>query len=287
MENIIGKKFQYKGSNEIKTVKDVKNGRVYFTDNGNIEEFKLYENFKELTILENQKVNVDTFFEPEFNLNSNFGSLINQIEQFKTNPSAFVRNIENNDTSEYQQPNIINGQDVSGLTPETIRWIKEEEEKQKIMLQKRKNGNIDMNDPWMKQFVDSGGEVKRYDANINQEELDRVTKINNGEYVEEKTNYSKKSTQNINQGMSLPKMKKTFKVKFNLEINEMIPKIDDIKAVENLFEVSLLEGIAKEIADKYINNKDLLENMILSELEKIVNKKKSKKTIVKKINVIK
>ncbi len=278
--NMKGKTFKYKGSNDIKVIKEVKNNRVYFTDNGSVEESKLYENFEELP---NQKssVNAETFFEPEVNLTSNFGGLLNQIEQFKNDPSAFMRNSENRNDSIGQEPTIINGQDVSGLSPETIRWMKEEEERQKRLIESKKSSIV--NDPWMKQFGDAAGEVKRVDVNSIQEELEIANKVNRGEISPNdiKTFNNSVPTNNQN-GLSLPKMKKTLKVKLNLEINEMIPKVDDIRAVENLFEVSLIEGIAKEICDKYINDRELLENMILSELEKIVNKKKVKKNVVKK-----
>jgi hypothetical protein len=275
--DIIGKKFQYKGSSDVKVVKDIKNNRVYFTDNGSVEESKLYENFDELP---NQKINAETFFEPEVNLTSNFGGLLNQIEQFKNDPSAFMRSTENYNDTRAESTTLLNGQDISGLSPETIRWMKEEEEKQKRLIESKKSAVI--NDPWMKQFGDGVGEVKRVDANAIHEELDIANKVNSGEISLNEINNVKATPSNNQNGLTLPKMKKTLKVKLNLEINEMIPKVEDIRAVENLFEVSLIEDIAKEICDKYINDRELLENMILSELEKIVNKKKAKKPVVKK-----
>jgi hypothetical protein len=176
------------------------------------------------------------------------------------------------------QPLTHNGQDLSGLSPETIAWMKKEEDEQRKRMQMKES--VNKQDPWMNQFGDSG-EVKRYDASSTQEELDRVQRINRGEEVPPINNNQTNNTV-ITSNNALPKMKKTLKVKLNIEINEMIPKVEDIKAVENLFEVSLIEDIAKEIANKYLNDRELFENMILSELDKIVNKKKAKKPTVKK-----
>jgi hypothetical protein len=275
MEDLIGKRLKYKGTNDIKIVKDVKNNRVYFTDNGSVDLNKLNENFEEIFT---PKPNTDTFFEPE--MNSNFGNLISQIEQFKNDPSAFA---QQNQRDVNEEPiTKVNGQDASGLSPETIQWMKQQEIEQKQRMQNKEQAV--KQDPWMAQFGDTGGEVKRYDSN-SQEELERVQKINNGELPAENmtTTNTTSNTMNIpvaNQ-TGLPKMKKTFKIKLKFELNELIPKVEDIRAVENLFEVSLTESIAKEIADKYLNDRELFEGMIIAELDKIIKPKK-KKPVAKK-----
>lgn len=273
MEELIGRQFKYKGSNDIKIVREIKNNRVVFTDNGSVDIAKITENFDEVIV---SKPNPDTFFEPE--MSSNFGNLFNQMEEFRKNPAAFVQNSQND------IPQVgANGEDLSGISPETLQNWKQAQEKARqdaILAEEAKK-----NDPWLKQFGDMNGEVRRVEANSNQEELDRVQRVNRGEEIPPQNQYSNSNSNSnttINVNNALPKMKKTFKIKLNIEINEMIPKVEDIKAVENLFEVSLVEGIAKEIANKYLNDRELFENMILSELDKIVNKKKAKKPTAKK-----
>ncbi len=273
MEDLIGRQFKYKGSTDVKIVREVKNNRVVFTDNGSVDLAKITENFDEVVVA---KPNPDTFFEPE--MSSNFGNLFNQMEEFKKNPAAFIQHPQNSQNSIPQVG--ANGEDLSGISPETLQnWKQAQEKARKDALlaeQARKD------DPWIKsQFGDINTEVRRVEANTNQEELDRVQRVNRGEEIPPINNQTSSNTITLNN--TLPKMKKTFKVKLNIEINEMIPKVEDIKAVENLFEVSLIEDLAKEIANKYLNDRELFENMILGELDKIVNKKKSKKlTGVKK-----
>ncbi len=270
MEDLIGKRLKYKGTNDVKIVKDVKNNRVYFTDNGSVDLTKLTENFEEIFT---PKPNTETFFEPE--MNSNFGNLISQIEQFKNDPSAFV---QQNKRDENEEPiTRVNGQDMSGLSPETVQWMKQQETEQKQRMQNKEQAV--KQDPWMTQFADTGGEVKQYDASHNSQELERVQKINNGEIPA--NNMTNTMNIPVSNQTGLPKMKKIFKIKIKFELNELIPKVEDIRAVENLFEVSLTESLAKEIADKYLNDRELFEGMIIAELDKIIKPKK-KKPVAKK-----
>lgn len=274
MEDLIGKKFRYKGSNDFKIVKEVRNNRVFFTDNGVVDLAKINETFE---LVQESKPNPDTFF--DYELSSNLGGLINQIEMYQKNPSEFEKmsQMERNaemERGDYQQPIIQNGQDISGLSPETIRWMKEEEEKQKQRTLMKEQAL--KQDPWMAQFGASG-QVRKVDANYDTE-LEKVQRVNNGEELPLVQNTIQNNT-NISPNNALPKMKKTFKVKLNIEINEMIPKVEDIRAVENLFDVSIIDELSKEIANKYLNDRELFENMIMSELEKVV---KPKKKVIKK-----
>ncbi len=92
-DNLIGKRFQYKGSNDVKTIKDVKSNRAYFTDNGSIELAKLHESFIEV---QTPKMNPDTFFDKEPSLTSNFGNILSQIEQLQNDPEGFSQNLNRN-----------------------------------------------------------------------------------------------------------------------------------------------------------------------------------------------
>lgn len=275
MENLVGKQIRYKGTQDMKTIKKIENNRVYFTDNGSVEMGRMVELFEEVQM---SKPNPETFFDSQ--MSSNFGSLIHQIEQFQQDPMAFKQQNSNN-----LPPLSANGEDLSGISPETLRNY---EESQRMVKQRAMEAEeARKNDPWLKAQIQNGdmGEVRRVESN-HDEELERVKRVNGGEKLPpiqnntQKSNNSQESTSNS----SLPKMKKTFKIKLKLELNEMIPKIDDIRAVESLFDISLIDDIGKEIADKYLNDRELFTNMIISELEQIIKpKKKTKKAVVKKM----
>ncbi len=285
-DNLIGKRFQYKGSNDVKTIKDVKNNRVYFTDNGSIDLAKMYESFIEI---QTPKINPDTFFDKESNLTSNFGSMLNQIEQLQKDPEGFSQQNNAERNNDYLPPLSANGQDMSGISPETLRNY--EQSQRDAQKRAAEAEEARKNDPWLKAQLQNGemGEIRRVDATDNINELEYINKVNNGEINPNITPPPNKSNtpvnnQMVNSNPSLPKMKKTFKIKLKLELNEMIPKVEDIRAVENLFDISLIDDIAKEIANKYFNDRELLENMIISELDKIIKpKKKPKKATVKTV----
>jgi hypothetical protein len=269
MEDLIGKKIKFKGSNDIKIIKDVRGNRVYFTDNGSADHSKLFDNFE---LVKEQKINPDTFFN-ESSFTSNLGdTLLSQIEQLQKNPEEYARMAASEATYNVK-PNIVGGKDISMLDPDTQRQIMERVEKDKRLAFEKEQAN--KNDPFMilnnfnkpqgsnHNAYNELGEQNPYNSHVN-------TNVNTNDVSIPAT--------------SLSKMKKTFKAKIILELNEMIPKAEDIRAVENLFDISLIDNIAKEIADKYLNDRVLFTNMITCELEKIIKPKKAKKTTVKKID---
>lgn len=290
MSELIGKRLKYKGSNEIKTVKDVKEGKVYFTDNGVTQLSSVSQNWDEIN---NNVVNPDTFFNPDITMRSNLGSLVNDVQNLFNNPNGYNQNNYSNYQHEQPLPTISRdgqdlGQNYDYLSPETKEQIRRQMEEDKRNLQMKEN--LKKNDPWMNQF--KGGSVTKIDADAYKQQLEEVSRINvNKESINPDEFYNQGNNQNkINDNKSngLPKMKKSFKIKLNLELNEMIPKIEDIRAVENLFDINLTDELAKEIANKYLNDRELFEGMIISELEKIIKPKKkplkkktSKKRIVK------
>lgn len=88
--------------------------------------------------------------------------------------------------------------------------------------------------------------------------------------------------QQVKEVIKLPEMVKSKKVVIKLDLHEMIPKLEDVKAVQNLFkDVSIVKNIATEIADRYINDKDVFVGMIIEQLEKMM---KPKKTIKRNVN---
>jgi len=266
MENIIGKKFKYIGTNDIKTIKEVKNDRIYFTDNGSVESSRFGGIFE--AVEEAKTLNPDTFFNTDATLSSNLGDILShQFEDMKKNPQAYVQQKE-------ERPIMVDGKDISGLDPETVKWMKEQEQEQKRNVEAVKV------DPWMKQFGDTGGEVRTVETGQSEKELELVHKKNKGEKIEEVENHGNNTTSKLS---SLPKMKNSYKVVLKLELNELIPKIEDIRALENVFDISLTDEIAEKIANKYLNDRELFVGMVTAELDKIINKKKVvKKPTIKK-----
>lgn len=176
--------------------------------------------------------------------------------------------------------------DISGLSPETQRKVMEDYQNQLKMSQ---NPPQKPHDPFLDQFSNSE-EVKRVSAEENAQKLADVQSYNNGELSDEdynKIQTSQNPSKVYRHNPKLPKMRKTKAIKINLIINEMIPKLEDIRAVDSLFDdVSIIEELGKEIASKYLNEPEMLENLIIADLEKKVRATKrkpvTKKTTAKK-----
>jgi hypothetical protein len=218
-------------------------------------------------------------------------------------PTSQPFNPNNNAPNNVVQPNnnapINNAMpglpDISGLSPETQRKVMEDYQNQ---LKTAQNPQPVPHDPFFDQFDNSGEvkeEVRRVSAEENAQKLADVRSYNNGDMSDEDFNKIQKSSEPskvYRHNPKLPKMRKTKAIKINLIINEMIPKLEDIRAVDSLFDdVSIIEELGKEIASKYLNDPEMLENLIIADLEKKVKstrkrtpakKTPAKKTVAKK-----
>ena len=146
MEDLIGKKIKYKGSDEIKIIKEVKNNRVYFTDNGSADYSKLFDSFE---LMKEPKLNPDTFFNDGAFV-SNLGNILStQFDQFQKNPEEYAKAVMSEPTYEVR-PKIVAGSDISMLAPDTQRQILERIEMDKKLAKERDLAN--KNDPFMQQF---------------------------------------------------------------------------------------------------------------------------------------
>ena len=278
MENYLNKSFKYKGGHDIKIVKEIKNNKVYFTDNGStdfetfVNKFELYSGQHQVNTPVNQPIQhmqqPQTYSDP---LQSNLGGLLNQIEEFKNNPQAFK---EQSNTT-YSKSIGDSGEIPEGISRESYNQVLESERLRKLQLENNKK--FQENDPWMKQFDEFGTEIKRIDTDQYKRDL---------EEIQQQPYKPLAQLTNQNNKKAFPPMKKTFKVKLYLELNEMIPKLEDIKAVESVLDISIIEGLAIEISEKYLNDRELFQNMIQSELENLI-KKKTKKPVKKKTRKIK
>ena len=194
-------------------------------------------------------------------------------------------NVQNNVVQSNNNAPINNSMpglpDISGLSPETQRKVMEDYQNQ---LKTAQNPPQKPHDPFFDQFSNAG-EVKRVSAEENAQKLADVQSYNNGDINEEdfnKIQTSSDPSKVYRHNPKLPKMRKTKAIKINLVINEMIPKLEDIRAVDSLFDdVSIIEELGKEIASKYLNDPEMLENLIIADLEKKV-KSTRKRTPAKK-----
>ena len=170
----------------------------------------------------------------------------------------------------------------SGLDPETARLARAD------VAFREQQKDIQQQNAQQQDNILLGG-VKRVDAGSNQQQLEDVQSYNNGDISEQeynKINESATPNKVYRHNPKLPKMRKTKAIKINLIINEMIPKLEDIRAVDSLFDdVSIVEELGKEIASKYINDPEMLENLIIADLEKKVKATRKKKAPVKKTPV--
>jgi hypothetical protein len=298
MSLLIGKTLKYKGDSDInaKKVIDVKGDQVIFSDNGRASIQTVNDKFEEVYVS-----NVSENIIPENNIQNNmnnsndpmspnYGGLVSQIESF-VKTGNIPNNVEKRTGNVKTEEQIIGdmGNDYEQLTPETRQQVLRQIENNKKNIQAKKHAQE--NDPWLNQF--NGGEISKPENNseeINEEEVRRIDADEPKETRYQNKQGNNKNSNNSEKNSSLPKMKKTKSVKIKLELNEMIPKPEDIKAVQNLFEgVSIVEEIASEIADKYLSDRDLLEGMIIEQLENMMkptkrrttNKKTTTKTTTK------
>lgn len=253
-----GQEFVLKNNKSIiKVVDKMTDGVVYFTDNSRTSIDSLnekWESYKKET-------------EDDMNINR-IEQLQRGISIGEEDNSGIIRRIDVDDPRTksipapvYQETPVLakdaNGNlldlKAAGLHPDTIRQI---EENKRLQLE-RQAANI--NDTGLNSLF-GNDVVENYNNNI---QLQPQTQQQSQQHVSK-----------------LPKMKYTQKVVINLELNEMIPKIEDIKAVENVFDISVIDELAKEISSRLLSNPTILEGMIISELEKMM--KKNKKPSIRK-----
>lgn len=239
----------------IKTVERISDNIVYFTDSSRTSIESLNEKWESYKN------------ENEDDMNSRFEQLQKGISIGEDDNSGQIRRINADDPRHKTSPVPVydnyapqapiiakdaygNPLDINtaGLHPDTLRQIEEQKQRQ---LQAAQAQNIP--DPGLNSLF--GNEVVQ---NYNQQ----LQQPNNNQPAIQQ--YASK----------LPKMKYTQKVQINLELNEMIPKIEDIKAVENVFDISVIDELAKEISTRLLSNPTILEGMIISELEKLMKKGK-------------
>ena len=286
MEDLIGKKLRQKGSNNIKVITNVQNGKAYFNDNGVIEISKRHEHFDyvenpistPITPTYNPNINQSDTINPANFFNTSIrNTLLTEIEELQNNPVEYNKKVLQ-ESREFKKPTIIGGTDVSHLSESTIRTLQMNAENDKKAAIEAKN------DPWLAKQFDTNGKSKHFNSNA--EELAYIESVNRGEIPLEPVNKPiiQNSGINITSNNTLAKMRRTNKIKLVIELNEMIPKAEDIKAVESVLDISLVEVLADEIAFKYLNDTELFKNLIISELERLVySKKKPKKAIVKNV----
>ncbi len=257
-------KLKYNGSSKISTISKIVDDVVHFTDNSRAKVDVVMANYSELDIndiINENKNNTDIS-------NYDISSFIDKPDS-PVNTSA-VTTVNDN------QP---------ALHPDTLRWMKEQE------LEATKKAN---EAPAYDKFFDQFDNADQYlkdtgriiDSDKNKLKTEYIGKLNRGEitmaeYERVIGTNSNNTNHNVNNNIisKLPKMRKTNPIKINLVLNERISNLDNIRAVESLFDdVSIIEELGKEIASKYLNDRSLLEDMIISELQKKV------KPVKKRIN---
>lgn len=295
MNDIIGKKAKNKNDSSIKTIIDVKDEWVWFSDNGRIPLSTFYDRF-DILIQENiEKPYIQIYTENK----------VNKMNDDVINPDAFfamgaetTRQIYNNpiDASAVKTGNIPPqsmditdyGTDYSKLNPDTLRAVEADMVRQK-QQQQGKIQEIEAsivekhNDPFFANSFENINEVRVVDRDRDAALLESVRNMASKPINPNIKPNIQQPNQPVYQETSKKVMKKSLKVKLKLEFDEMIPKIETLRALEDLYETSIIEELAKEIVDRYIINRDLLEGMFIAELERIVNPKKIKKKPIKKV----
>jgi hypothetical protein len=281
MSDLIGRQVRDKSNNSIKTIKDIREDTIIFSDNGRVPSSKLSENFE--PVVNNTQTNLENFFKTDSYKAVDTPPLISNNQQPKVldsldslgNFGSLLANMVNKNgqmqNSSYEIGDSGNSSaiPVSELTEDTKRFMREQEE----MAKRGISNHIPPKDEWLENQFGNSNNVPKKEYPDGMTELEYVTKVNNGEIPINPIRSTKQPIKNN----GLPTMKKTYKAKLNLEINELIPDINKIQAIQDMFDdVDILEEIAKEIAFKYLNDYQLFEDMVYAELEKIVKKSKTR-----------
>jgi hypothetical protein len=193
---------------------------------------------------------------------------MNVLDMFKNGKSDYV-------PLEEQKSSLVSGGDISQLNPETIKNLEQNQKK----LNKPVVNNQENDEWYMKNFgkPDNGGEIKTYNNDDLKEKLEKANYSNQHKTILETNNSS--PVQEL-----LNKMRYSKSVSLKITFNEMIPKLEDIKSMQKIFdELPIVETIAEKIANKYFQDKELFVNMIIGELEKLM-KKPIKKPINKNVS---
>jgi len=279
-KELIGKRVKHikENDNSSMLITNVENGTVFFENNGRTTLQNVKEFYTEVDNVYNENLNTNINIKPTYipnsydsdnidpNLffnpnNKTFANLANQIKSINTNNIGYS-NQNGGFVSQAEKPKteIINSRPA------------QPGEYNENMLKNNKAPIINStDDPWVANQFNSEGKIRKVDTDQFKKELDNAkngVSIAQKEYVDNKSNIT-------NTSPAFPKMKKSTKVTLNLKFEEMIPKPESIKNMNELFEESIIDILAKEITLDYINDPKKLENLIKDELTNIVYKKKT------------
>lgn len=290
-----------------KRVVKVENDTVYFEDNGRAPLSAIRSSFEEVVgvnetykpssvnsamtsrqdiqnIHTNQNMSED--IDPSNFFSSNSSTLLELAEQIKNIDYKRINQGGNGYVSQAQPSLEFPIDQEIPFDPNDPRIIKNLNPSTIKNIQQNINQNQNQNRPLpptldpavLAQFggrVDEGGQVRQVNTDTLKEELQNT-----------KAGMSKEQSDYINKEQavqsSFPKMKKNTKVTLNLVVEEMIPNPESIKNMNELFEESIIEVLAKEMTQQFLKDPKKVETMFEKELEKIVYKKKPiRKTSIK------
>lgn len=265
----IGKYLRKKGETlKGKEVTGFSNGYLIFSDKGKIHLNTVKEKYE--IIMEEENIPMDDLFKKkESNINPD--AFFSEESTYKAIVNSI--NTPHTDTNQSEKEVELDNPDLNLLSPETRQQIKQTEHMMKE--NKRKADEARKKDPFLQQFIQPPEHQELPD------DFKDSDVINTKDFLKKPTTGTSASVNQASQKAEsrLPKMKKTKKVKIKLELNEMIPKPETIKAVQDLFEdISIVNELAAEITDKLISDRESLEGMIIAEIEKLMKPRTRKKT---------
>lgn len=294
MNDLIGKRLVMKHdpTSTEKVVQSVENGMVHFSDNEKVPLSRLQDLFSENR--QNESIDPDRFFEGSNTMSSIANDYLNKVKN-PTQASPIGNNIPINASSMAEAPTekIIDSVPITdpSLLPDRLKNIP---------------SDMPVEDEWVKSQFTSNGKMKP-NPDMSNENIRRVTSeelrsdlISNDYRLDtEKPSTSNQSIKSVDVSSTTTQslvgrsgvppmfqnMKKNEKVKLDIKLEEMIPNIESIKHLNDMFDfdISITDHLANEITDKLTQNPELLQKMIADELVSMINKKKPiRKTTPKK-----
>jgi hypothetical protein len=261
-ENWIGKKLIDKDNPKVqRTVVGQQDSTLILDNNGRIDESIVSQVFNQSSPTQN--IDPDSFFDSGYSM---LGGLISDIDN-PTSQKTKTIGIQDN-TSSVVEFKAGNPEAMAAL--ETGNYAAHQPKPQQQPQYTYNNHGLEPEDaPAVRKYY--GNSMKDV---VDEEEFEQMNNMNTRPATPKKKSMFDTMT-----------LKKSTPVKIKLVIEEMIPKIEAIRHLNDVFDESIIEYLATEITDKFLKNPKLLQSLVSETLENTVYPNKKKKTVKKKPTV--
>jgi hypothetical protein len=276
MQDFIGKRLKYKDTNDQpSTVVHQEDGWLMTENNQRIPVNKVGELFEEVkdTIDPDMFLNDNSVSPTLLNVADDYIKALNG--QYPNTPAQQSQPVDNQPMYTPPTTQIVESRAVQPHETHLLNNTKAPAQPKNPYMDDEwlRNQGIPMEGESSQHRVVRGEDsAKPYRPGASQEE--------NQEYMPEQAPRRPVLTENPATSM-FKNLKKSHPVNISLQISESIPKIESIRHLNDLFEFSIIDYLAKEITNKYLQDPEQLEKVIREKLELLVYPSRKKKAVKK------